>query len=122
MLKPSVQEPNLVQFLRFCLYLTAFVPLVIFKDFISPFHFGKVLVFRSLVEIMGVAYLIFVFIILTSVFTKKEHWQKLFNLTIFAGVLSAFYGFGQKMNIGFILGSGGRERIFGTIGNPALFR
>ena len=172
------KDPNLVQFLRFCLYLTAFVPLVIFKDFISPFHFGKVLVFRSLVEIMGVAYLILVlkdhsylprrdnffwafllftgaftlttltsvlkypsfwgtlermgglwtfghyflfFIILTSVFTKKEHWQKLFNLTIFAGVLSAFYGFGQKMNIGFILGSGGRERIFGTIGNPALF-
>ena len=61
------------------------------------------------------------FIILISVFTKKEHWQKLFNLTIFAGILSAFYGFGQKMNIDFILGSGGRERIFGTIGNPALF-
>ncbi|MEK7121098.1 MAG: O-antigen ligase family protein [Patescibacteria group bacterium] len=173
-----MKESNLVKFLRFGIYLTAFVPLIIFKDFISPFHFGKVVVFRSLVEILGAGYLVLIlkdrsylprrdkvfwafflfvlafslttitsvlpypsfwgslermgglwtfwhyflfFIILTSVFTKKEHWQKLLNLTIFAGVLSAFYGFGQKTNIEFFVGSGGRERIFGTIGNPALF-
>lgn len=65
-------------------------------------------------------YILF-FIILISLFSRKEHWQKLFNLTIFVGVLSAFYGFGQKTNIDFFIGSGGRERIFGTIGNPALF-
>ncbi|TSC74689.1 MAG: hypothetical protein G01um101444_212 [Parcubacteria group bacterium Gr01-1014_44] len=178
MQKSIQKEAGLVKFLRFCIYLTAFVPLVVFMDFISPFHFSKVLIFRSLVEIMGAAYLILVlkdrsylprrdnifwafllftavftlttitsvlrypsfwgalermgglwtfwhyflfFIILISVFTKKEHWQKLFNLTILAGVLSAFYGFGQKTNIKFFVGSGGRERIFGTIGNPALF-
>ena len=173
-----MKESNLVKFLRFGIYLTAFVPLIIFKDFISPFHFGKVVVFRSLVEILGAGYLVLIlkdrsylprrdkvfwafflfvlafslttitsvlkypsfwgslermwglwtfwhyfvfFIILTSVFTKKEHWQRLLDLTIFAGVLSAFYGFGQKTNIDFFVGSGGRERIFGTIGNPALF-
>lgn len=172
------KESNLAKFLRFGIYLTAFVPLIIFKDFISPFHFGKVIVFRGLIEILGVAYLILIlkdrsylprrdkifwafflfvlafslttltsvlrypsfwgslermgglwtfwhyfvfFIILTSVFTKKEHWQRLFDLTIFVGVLSAFYGFGQKTDIDFFVGSGGRERIFGTIGNPALF-
>lgn len=172
------KEPKLVKFLRFGIYLVALVPLIIFKDFISPFHFGKVLVFRSLIEILGAAYLILIlqdrsylprrnkifwafflfvlafslttltsvlqypsfwgslermgglwtflhyflfFIILTSVFTKKEHWQKLFDLSVFVGVLSAFYGFGQKTNISFFIGSGGRERIFGTIGNPALF-
>ncbi len=154
------------------------MPLIVFRDFISPFHFGKVVVFRSLIEILGAAYLILVlkdrsylprkdklfwafflfvlafslttltsilpyssfwgslermgglwtfwhyflfFVILTSVFTKKEHWQKLFSLSILAGVLSAFYGFGQKTNIDFFLGSGGRERIFGTLGNAALF-
>jgi len=176
--KNNHKESNLAKFLRFGIYLTAFVPLIIFKDFISPFHFGKVVIFRSLVEILGVAYLILIFkdrfylpkgdkifwalflfvsafslatitsvlkypsfwgtlermgglwtfwhyfiyfIILTSVFTKKEHWQRLLNLTIFVGVLSALYGFGQKTDISFFVGSGGRNRIFGTIGNPALF-
>lgn len=178
MKKENTKDLNLVKFIRFGIYLTAFVPLIIWNDFISPFHFGKVLVFRSLIEILGVAYLVLIlkdrsylprmdkvfwafllfvlafslttltsvlmypsfwgslermgglwtfghyflfFIILISVFTKKEHWQRLFDLTIFAGVLSAFYGFGQKTDIQFFVGSGGRERIFGTIGNPALF-
>lgn len=173
-----MKESNLVKFLRFGVYLAAFMPLIIFKDFISPFHFGKVIVFRSLIEILGAGYLVLIlkdrsylprkdkvfwafflfvlafslttvtsvlkypsfwgtlermgglwtfwhyflfFIILTSVLTKKEHWQRMFDLTVFVGVLSAFYGFGQKTNIEFIVGSGGRERIFGTIGNPALF-
>ena len=176
--KNNHKESNLAKFLRIGVYLSAFVPLIIFKDFISPFHFGKVVIFRSLVEILGVAYLILIFkdrfylpkgdkifwalflfvsafslatitsvlkypsfwgtlermgglwtfwhyfiyfIILTSVFTKKEHWQRLLNLTIFVGVLSALYGFGQKTDISFFVGSGGRNRIFGTIGNPALF-
>ena len=177
-MKQTNKESGLVKFLRFGIYLTAFMPLVIWKDFISPFHFGKVLVFRSLVEVLAVAYIILIlknrsylprrdkifwafflfvaafslttltsvlqypsfwgglermgglwtfahyflfFIILTAVFNKKEYWLKLFNLSVFVGVLSAFYGFGQKTNIEFFVGSGGRERIFGTIGNPALF-
>ncbi len=168
----------MAKFIRFGIYLTAFISLVIWKDFISPFHFGKVIVFRSLIEILGGAYLILIlkersylprrdrifwaflffvlaftlatltsvlkypsfwgtlermgglwtfwhyfifFIISTSVLTKREHWKRLLDLTIFAGVLSAFYGFGQKTDIQFFVGSGGRERIFGTIGNPALF-
>ena len=176
--KQDLQESNLVKFIRFGIYLTALVPLVIWKDFISPFHFGKVLVFRSLIEILAVAYVVLIlknrsylphrdrifwaffffvltftlttitsvlpypsfwgslermgglwtfwhyflfFVILTSVFTKKEHWQRLFELSIFVGVLSAFYGFGQRTDIQFFVGSGGRDRIFGTIGNPALF-
>ncbi len=176
--KQSSQESNLVKFIRFGIYLTALVPLVIFKDFISPFHFGKVVVFRSLVEVLGVAYLVLVlkdrsclprfngvfwsflffslafavstvtsilvypsfwgtlermgglwtfwhyflfYIVLTSVLTKKEHWQRILNITIFAGVLSAFYGFGQKTDMDFFIGSGDRARIFGTIGNAALF-
>jgi hypothetical protein len=171
------KESNLVKFLRFGIYLTAFIPLVIFRDFLSPFHFGKVIVFRTLIELLSVGYLILIlkdrsylpkrdkifwalfffvlaftlttitsvlpypsfwgtlermgglwtlwhyflfFIILTSVLTKREHWQKLLDITIFVGVLSAFYGFAQKTNIQFFLGSGNRTRIFGTIGNAAL--
>ncbi|MEK7154229.1 MAG: O-antigen ligase family protein, partial [Patescibacteria group bacterium] len=166
-------------FLRYAIYIAVFVPLVIFSQFISPFHFGKVVVFRSMVEIMAVFYLvlavkdrcyrpplkhplliIFVlftllfgvssiisvnpylsfwgslermgglwtflhylvyFVILISVFRTKEDWFKLLKIAVFVGVLSALYGFGQKTNISFFIGSGGRERIFGTMGNAALF-
>lgn len=158
--------------------MTAFVPLIIFSQFISPFHFGKVVVFRSIVEILAVFYFILIlqdrrwlppkhalltafvlftfvfgvtsiisinpylsfwgslermggwwsflhylvyFIILTGVFKTREDWLRLTKLMVFVGVLSAFYGFGQKTNIDFFIGSGNRARIFGTIGNAALF-
>ncbi len=154
------------------------MPLIIFSQFISPFHFGKVVVFRSLVEIMTAFYLVLIFkdknylpaknplliifslftlifgisalvsvnpylsfwgslermggwwsfihylvyfIVLISVFRTREDWLRLSKLVIFVGVLSAFYGFGQKTNISFFIGSGDRARIFGTIGNAALF-
>ncbi len=180
------RESGLVKFLRFGLYVVVFiVPLVIFKDFLSPFNFGKTIVFRSIIEILGAVYLVLIlkdrtylpgrqaglprrdklfwafllfttvftvttltsvnmylsfwgslermgglwtfwhyflyFIILVSVFNKKEHWHKFFNLLIFGAMLSALYGFGQKTDIKFFIGSGGRERIFGTLGNAALF-
>ena len=167
-----------MKLLRWGIYLTAVVPLVIFPQFISPFHFGKVVVFRSLVEIMAVFYFILIlrdrrwlpprhilltifalftfvfgvttilsvnqylafwgslermggwwsflhylvyFVILTGIFRTREDWLRLVKLTIFVGVLSALYGFGQKTDIEFFIGSGGRARIFGTIGNAALF-
>lgn len=168
----------LAQLLRWGVYITAFVPLIIFSQFISPFHFGKVVIFRSIIEIMAVFYLILVwkdrsylpprhllltvfglftlvfgistfisvnpylsfwgslermgglwsfihyliyFIVLISVFKTREDWLRLSKLAIFVGVLSAFYGFGQKTDIKFFVGSGDRARIFGTIGNAALF-
>ncbi|OGN15473.1 MAG: hypothetical protein A3J47_02780 [Candidatus Yanofskybacteria bacterium RIFCSPHIGHO2_02_FULL_43_22] len=173
-----MKESSLAKFIRFGIYLTALVPLIIFEDYISPFHFGKAIVFRSLMEILGAAYLILIlkdrsylprrdkifraflffvlaftlttvtsvipypsfwgtlermgglwtfwhyflfYVILTSVLTRKEHWQRMLDITIVAGILSAFYGFGQKTDIEFFVGSGNRTRIFGTIGNAALF-
>lgn len=173
-----MRELTLVKLLKYGIYLTALVPLVIFKDFISPFHFGKVIVFRSIIDVLFVFYLVLVwhnrsylpprnlifwsvgiftavfglttltsiqpydsfwgylermggfwsflhyfiyFIILTSIFRNKEDWLRLINAALFIGLLSAFYGFGQRTNNDFFIGSGGRGRIFGTIGNPALF-
>src|SRR3989344_1852237 len=153
---PGLHETKLLKFIRLGIYLTIFiVPLVIFRDFLSPFHYGKVIVFRSLIEILGAAYLVLIlkdraylpqrnkifgavalfvlaflitattsfltypsfwgslermggfwsfvhyfvfYIILISVMTKREHWQMAINITIFTGILSAFYGFGQKTN------------------------
>jgi len=168
----------LVAILRWGIYAIAFIPLIIFSQYISPFHFGKVIVFRSTVEFLLVFYLILIwkdrsylppnhpllsifilftlvfgvstlisvnpylsfwgslermggfwsflhylgyFIILISVFKTREDWLRLTKLAIFVGVLSAFYGFGQKTNINFFIGSGNRTRIFGTLGNAALF-
>ncbi len=173
-----MSESNLTKILKYLTYAVAFVPLIIFSDYISPFHFGKVVVFRSLVEIMTALFLLLIwrypgyrprftkitwtffafalafsiatitsvqpydsfwgslermgglwtfwhyfiyFLILTSVLRTRQEWQRLFEISIFVAVLSAFYGFGQKTNISWIVGSGDRSRIFGTIGNAALF-
>lgn len=173
-----MREPGLAKALRYIIYTSAFVPLIIFSNFISPFHFGKVVVLRSMIEVMAGLYILLIwkdrsylpkmtkvgwaflcfaaafsittvtsvlpypsfwgflermgglftfwhyfgfFVILTSVFKTETEWLNLFKLTIAIGVLSALYGFGQRTNIEFFVGSGGRSRIFGTIGNPALF-
>ena len=173
-----MREPILAKILRYIIYAAAFMPLIIFSQFISPFHFGKVVVFRSIVELMVVGYLLLLwqdrsyrpktniifwallafvaafsvttlasiqpyasfwgtlermgglwtffhyflfFIIATAVLRKQEHWETFLTCTIATAILSALYGFGQKTNISFFIGSGGRERIFGTIGNAALF-
>ena len=169
---------RLAVLLRYCIYGLAFVPLIIFSQYISPFHFGKIIVFRSVIEIMATLYLILIwgdrsyrprpdrifwaffgfagaftlatifsinwyqslwgslermggvfsfwhyfifYIILGSVLRTRQNWLTFLKITIIVGVLSALYGFGQRTNIGFFIGGGGRERIFGTIGNAALF-
>ncbi len=61
------------------------------------------------------------YVIASSVLRTKEEWMTFLKTTVFVGVLSAFYGFGQRTDISFFIGSGGRERIFGTVGNAALF-
>ena len=171
-------EPALAKYIRWLVYITALVPLVIFSQYISPFHFGKVIVLRSIVQIMLGLYILlawrdasyrpkghpilwaflaftlaftlttitsvarlqsfwgtlermgglftfwhyFVFyVIATSVLRTRRDWKMLLDLMVAVGVASALYGFLQKTNWTFILGSGGRARPFGTIGNPALF-
>lgn len=61
------------------------------------------------------------YIVITSVLRTRKEWETFLKISVGVGVISAFYGFGQKTNIEFFIGSGGRERIFGTIGNAALF-
>ncbi len=177
----SDKDHILAKILRFGVYAIAFIPLVIFSEFLSPFHFGKVIVFRSLVEIMLVLYFILLlapggrkrylpskspilwafailtvvfgitsltgvepyqsfwgtlermggwftfthylgfFIILVSVFKDRREWIRLLQVALFVSLLSAFYGYLQKTDVDWIIGSGNRAKIFGTIGNAALF-
>jgi len=174
-----MSKVNLEKIIKYGLYLTALIPLVIFSEFISPFHFGKVLVFRSLVEILVVFYVVLLvrygksylpprtplltavtlftlafglmtltsvniyqsffgtlermggwfsfvhfwgfFVIATAVLRKKEDWLTFIKISLAVSLLSAFYGFLQKTDLQWVIGSGGRNKIFGTIGNPALF-
>ncbi len=164
--------------LRWGVYACALIPLVIFKDFLAPFHFGKVVVFRTLIEIMSVLYLAlilrdrrylpktnalfwvltsfmlifgitsltsinayqsimgtlermggwftflhfwFFYVIAISVLRTKNDWIRLVRISVFASFISVMYGFFQKAHWDFIIGGGGRARIFGTLGNTALF-
>ena len=182
-----------LKILRWLLFASAFMPLIVTSDYMSPFHFGKVLVFRTLVGVMAIFYLAVIFkdrsylprwtglltaislftlafgltaftgvniyqsfwgtlermggwfsfihfwvyfTILCSIFKKKEDWIKLLTLSVLAGVLSSFYGLLQKVPprptsgevsqihdfiLRHVVGSGSRAKIFGTVGNPALF-
>ncbi len=174
--------------------LAVFVPLVIFRNNFSVFNFGKVIVFRTLIEILLVVYVILAikyeefrswprfanfrklkslfssqyiiftalslftlsflvstflgvnwhksfwgewermgglfswlhyyafFIMLISVFRKREDWLNILWLSVFTAIISSFYGFLQKGESLSIVGaSAERGRIFGTLGNAAAF-
>ena len=59
--KNNVQNNNfLAQIVKFGVYAIALIPLVIFSNFLSPFHFGKVVVLRSIIEVLAVFYLILI--------------------------------------------------------------
>ena len=167
-----MKEHILAKILRFLIYITAFVPLIIFSNYISPFHFGKVVIFRAIVEIMLVFYVVLIlrhksyrpkasiivwtflgfalafsittatsvikyqsfwgglermgglftfwhyflfFLMMISVFRTEKDWFRMLDVTIFVSLLSAVYGFGQRTNLSWIVGSGDRTRIFGTV-------
>lgn len=162
---------------RFLVYVVAGVPLIIFSQYISPFHFGKVVIFRSLVEITAVLYIALImkdrsylprtnlifwafllftgaftlttvtsfqpynsfwgslermgglwtfwhyfvyYVMLTGMLRTEKEWSTYVKLVLGAGFLSVLYGFGQKTTLSIFFGNGA-TRIFGTIGNAALF-
>lgn len=174
---PASREPLLAESLRLAVYAVAFVPLVVFSQFLATFHFGKVMVFRSGVEIMAVMYIALVwrdrsylprptrilwgclaftlaftvatvasvnpyisfwgtlermgglwtfwhyvlfFLIAAGVLRSRVQWRKMLRATVMASLLAAVYGVLQRTSFEFVLGAG-EERIFGTLGNAALF-
>lgn len=58
------------------------------------------------------------FIVLISVFRKKEDWNDFFTFSLFVSILMSFLALAQKFQVDFILGSSGGERLSATIGNP----
>lgn len=174
----NVKESVLAVILRWLLYSVTLIPLVIWQDYVSPFHFGKALTMRVAIEMLFILYTILVlrdrsyapkatpifittilffvayavstlfsfdaftsmwgtlermgglysllhlalfFVMLSGVMKTTDHWLTLVKFSVVVSLVSAFYGFLQKTNLEWVLGSGGRTKIFGTIGNPALF-
>ncbi len=174
----TMKESMLLKIVRYGLYVLLFIPIVIFSQYLSPFHFGKAILFRSGVELLFVVYALLIaknrnwlpprtllfwsitaftaaygitsftgvdlsvsfwgtlermigfysmihfwifYVMLTGVFRTKKEWLDILKLSIIVSLLSAGYGFLQKTGIEWIIGSGGRNKIFGTLGNPALF-
>ena len=172
------KETTLSKTIRWGIYLVALVPLIIFSDYLSPFHFGKVVIFRAWSELLAVLYVVLVmrdrrwlpratplfwavtgftavfgltsftgvnvyqsvmgtlermggwftfihywllFVIMISLLRTREEWLRLVKISVVVSLLSTLYGLLQKTDLSWIVGSGGRSRIFGTIGNTALF-
>ena len=72
-----------VKMLRWGIYVSLFVPLIIFSQYLSPFHFGKMVIFRSLVEIMAIFYIPLV--IARKEYRPKWNWI-LKSISIFTGL------------------------------------
>jgi tetratricopeptide (TPR) repeat protein/O-antigen ligase len=176
---PAPREPLLAESLCLAVYAVALVPLIIFSQFLAPFHFGKVMVFRSGVEIMAVMYVwlvwqdrsylpkptlilwgcvafalsftaatvasvnpyisfwgtlermgglwtfwhyVIFFLIAVGVLRTRMQWRRMLRTTAMGGLLAGLYAVLQRADAPFVLGAGGRSgRIFGTVGNEALF-
>lgn len=174
---PQKITQTYAKIIQYGIIASAFLPLIYYKNTFSPFHFTKVLFFRTIIEALFVFWIVLAiadkkyrpkpnlifwlvnawflsylitsffgvdwlrsfwgtlermggfilqlhlwmfFIMLISVFKNKKDWFLLLKSSIIASFLCSLYALGQKASIGFLLG-GGRERVFGTLGNPALF-
>ncbi len=94
-----------VKMLRWGIYVSLFIPLIIFSQYLSPFHFGKMIIFRSLVEIMAIFYI--PLIIANKNYRPKWNWilksfsifTALYVITGFTGVNSynSFWGSLERM-------------------------
>ena len=171
-------EKIYLKILRWGIFLAIFTPLILYSQFLSIFHFPKVIVFRSIVEIMLIFYILLIlsnkkyrpkwnallititiftglyiltsitgvnpyrsfwgtlermggvfsfvhywifFVILISIFREKENWLKLLKFGVIVGFLSILYAYGQYFNLGEFFVGWQRTKVFGTMGNAALF-
>lgn len=85
-------ETIYLKILRYGIYASLFTPLVVFKDFLSPFHFGKGVVFRSIIEVLAMFYVL----LIISYPRYRPNWKNplILSFTIFTGIfiLTSFTG------------------------------
>lgn len=64
-------------------------------------------------------HLFFWLIVLITVFNTKEKYRKLFDSSVFVGIIVAVLGLLQKMGLYFLFILPGDQRIYSSVGNPA---
>jgi len=90
-----MENPSLyVKILKWGIFISLFLPLVIFSQYISPFHFGKMIVFRILVELMAVFYFVLIL-------TDKSYRPKWNPILISFSVFTALYVFTGIIGVDF---------------------
>jgi len=76
-------EQTYLKILRWGIFLAIFTPLILYPQFLSIFHFPKVIIFRSIVEIM----LIFYILLILANKKYRPKWNALLiTITIFTGL------------------------------------
>lgn len=98
-----------LKILRWGIFVSLFIPLVIFSQYLSPFHFGKVIVFRSLIEIMAVFYILLIL-------TDKKYRPKWTLMVVSISVFAFLYIFTGVIGVNFYNSIwGSLERMGGII-------
>ena len=99
------QSEIYLKLLRWGIFISLFIPLIIFSQYLSPFHFGKMIIFRSLVEILAVIYILLIVADkkylprFTPIVISFTIFTGLYALTSFTGVdfNSSFWGTLERM-------------------------
>ena len=86
----SMSTNVLEKILKYGVYVVAFVPLVIFSQFISPFHFGKVIVFRTIMEVLFVFYAVLVWRDRSYLPKRDSIFRSFFAFTAVFGLTTIF--------------------------------
>ena len=93
----------------------------------SVFGVNPAMSFWGSMERMGglfsFLHLLALFLISTAVLKNRSDWIILFKISVLVSLISVGYGFFQKGEFRYVVGSGEPAigRIFGTIGNAAIF-
>lgn len=66
-------------------------------------------------------HLVLYFIVLINVFRRDRDWHGFLTFSIFMGMLMSFMAFAQYLQVDFLLGSSGGQRLTATMGNPTFF-
>lgn len=83
-----------LKLLRWGIFVSLFIPLIISSQYLSPFLFGKMIVFRSLVEIMAVIYILLII-------ANKKYLPKWTPIVIAFTIFTAFYALASLTAVDF---------------------
>lgn len=68
--------------------------------------------------LFGMLHVFGYFIVLVSVFKERKDWDTFFTFSVYVSLVMSLFALAQKLDVTFLLASGGGERVSATIGNP----